>query len=128
LILSLTPDAPLSLALAELTKTETADWQTRLNREWMACGCRAGEIGAELAIAGYVIAALLGTLPGCGLSWSHVGWAALAALVAAATGKILSRARSLIRFRRLIQELDVVFAKRRSVVFVASTLVASRSE
>jgi hypothetical protein len=94
----------------------------------MACGCRAGEIGAGLAIAGYVIAALLGTLPAVVSAWSHVGWAAFAALAAAATGKILSRARSLIRFRRLIQELDVVFAKRRSVVVVASTLVASRSE
>lgn len=100
LLWSLTPEAPLLLELPELTKAERQAWETRLNREWTACGCRTGEIAAILAIAAYLAALFLSMVPGHS-AWGHVGWAALAALVGAAVGKVLGRSRSLARFREL---------------------------
>jgi hypothetical protein len=112
LILSLTPEAPLALALPELTKADVQVWEVRLNREWTACGCRAGEIAAMLAIGAYVSAAALGVAPAVASTWGHAGWATLAALVAAAAGKVVGRGRSLARFRRLTREIEDALAAR----------------
>jgi hypothetical protein len=112
LLRSLAPEAPLALALPELTQAETQVWEVRLNREWTACGCRAGEIAAMLAIAAYVSTAVLGWAPAVASTWSHVGWATLAALAAAAAGKVVGRGRSLARFRRLIREIEAALAAR----------------
>jgi VIT1/CCC1 family predicted Fe2+/Mn2+ transporter len=105
LLLSLAPEAPLALALPELTKADLRIWEMRLNQEWTACGCRAGEIAAMLAIAAYVSAAALGAVPAVASTWGHAGWALLAALAAAAAGKVVGRVRSLSRFRRLAREI-----------------------
>jgi hypothetical protein len=101
LMLSLAPEAPLTLALPELSKAEAHDWEVRLNREWTACGCREGEIAAILGIAAYFSAAALGVAPIAASTWGHAGLAALTAVVAAAGGKVVGRGRSLARFRRL---------------------------
>jgi len=105
LILSLAPEAPLTLAVPELSKAEAHLWEGRLNREWTACGCREGEIAAMLGIAAYCSAAALGVAPIAASTWGHAGLAALAAVGAAAGGKVVGRSRSLARFRRLTTTL-----------------------
>ncbi|MDQ3696895.1 MAG: hypothetical protein M3373_02565 [Gemmatimonadota bacterium] len=112
LMLSLTLEAPLTLALPEMTKADARVWEMRLNREWTSCGCRAGEIAAMSAIAAYVAAAALGVAPAVTSTWGHAGWATLVALVAAAVGKVVGRGRSLARFRRLTREIEGTVAAR----------------
>lgn len=105
LILSLAPEAPLTLAMTELSNPETHRWEARLNREWTACGCREGEIASMLGIAAYCSAAALGVAPIAASTWGHAGLAALSAVAAAAVGKLVGRGRSLARFRRLTTSL-----------------------
>lgn len=103
---SLAPEPPLALVLPELDRVESQRWEVRLNREWVACGCRSGEIAAVIAIAGYALAALVGMAPEVASLWGHVGRVTLAALIAAAAGKVVGRHRSLVQFRRLVRQLD----------------------
>lgn len=106
---TLAPEPPLALALPELSQAESEHWEPRLNREWTACGCRSGEIAAMLAIVLYLSAVFLGLAPAAS-TWGHVGWGFLAAIVGAAAGKVVGRGRSLVRFRRLIRELEATLA------------------
>jgi hypothetical protein len=106
--LSLAPEPPLILALPQLTESERRDWEWQLNREWTACGCQLGEIGAGFAILAYTGAVLLGLGPDVESTWGHVGWGVLAALGAAALGKVAGRARSGWRFRQLTRDLREV--------------------
>jgi hypothetical protein len=112
LMLSLTPEPPLVLAMAELTEAEAKYWETRLNREWNACGCREGEIAFMAAIAAYFAAAAIGIAPAMHSTWGHFGWATLMALAAAAIGKIVGRLRSLLRLRQLTREMRYTVAMR----------------
>ncbi len=110
LVVSLTPDVPVTLAIAELNEHDARQWEARLNRAWMDCGCRVGEAAAMVAIGAYVAGAFAGLTPAVSSNWGHLAWGLAAAILGAAVGKIVGRARTLGRFRRAVLELRAFLA------------------
>jgi hypothetical protein len=99
---------PVVLRVQGLSEQERALWQTAINRESTACGCKASALAICIVEVAYV-ASLLATTPTMS-DWVALAYGISLALAAGLLGKVIGIMRSEIRRRRIMLDLIAAMA------------------